>query len=440
MQDYHRKIILYGLLIIITIVLLRFNTSLNWATCVSLLSFISFIFIIYESIDYENDYYTPTRLFLTVIIYSCIMVGIYWGLSWYIDGDTYIFSKKDAWLYERVSNIMKDMPFTDSLSYMRKHHSYDDWGVLVMISSILRIIPSKIFLNFCYVIMGGLTAFFMFKTGCRVMSRQYAYLAALSYTISSYNIFFYGSYLKETGFILLIVLLFNSLYKYIIEEHKLSLVYIIIYSILICFFRPAVTVFIWFGIFVYYLFRSGSSIIKITAVSIICIVVLLLSSKLQSIFYFYTLEGDIDLLLKTKGDPLLSRSADYIINFFASLFGPFPTLIGTDKPRSCLYGPGLLYKFFMNLPFWLAVWKIVKNKIVDLYPMIFFILIEAISAAIVQRGFELRITLPHIAMYFMLVFWYFSETDSDDEKLFNKYSPAFFIISFLIVCGWGILR
>lgn len=441
LQDYHKKIILLGLLIISTIIILQFNISFNWATGVSVLSFVSFITILYRSIGYEDNYYTSTRVFFTVTIYSIVMVALYWWLSWYIEGDTYIFSKVDAIFYERISMRLKDMSYTEGLIYLKTNDiAFDDLGALFMMSTILKVVPSKIFLNFCYVIMGGITAIALFRTGCRIMSRQYAYLAAVAYAISSYNIFFYGSFLKETGFVLLIALLFNSLYKYFVEKNSFSIIYVVVYSVLICFFRPATAVFIWFGIFVYYFFRSDFSVGKVTMIIILGVSTLFLMGSLEEMFNRYTLNGDINRLLNTKESTTLSREVSYVMNFFASLFGPFPTLIGMGTILPSLYGPGLLYKFFMNLPFWLAAWKIIRNKITILYPMLFFILIEALAAAFVQKGFELRITLPHVAMFFLITFWYFSNVNSQEERIFQKYTTPFLIMTFGIILGWGVLR
>lgn len=94
----------------------------------------------------------------------------------------------------------------------------------------------------------------------------------------------------------------------------------------------------------------------------------------------------------------------------------------------------------MNFPFWMAAWKIIRNKISILYPMLFFILIEALAAAFVQKGFELRITLPHVAMFFLITFWYFSNVNSQEERIFQKYTTPFLIMTFGIVLGWGVLR
>lgn len=438
--DYHRKIILLGILLISLIAITLLNVGFNWVSCVSIVSFISFITILYRNLNYEEDYYTSSRLFLTVTIYSLIMVALYWWLSWYIDGDTYLFSKKDALLYERVSMKIKDWSYAEGLLYLKNNYRFDDWGAMVMMSSILRIIPHKIFLNFCYVLMGGLTAIMLFRTGKRIMSKQCAYLAAAAYSISSYNIFYYGSFLKEVGFILLIVLLFNSLYKYIIEGNNFSILYVIVYSALICFFRPATTVFIWFGIGMYYLFRHGQHIGKIAMISLIGITILYMMSSLQEIFNHYTLRGDIRFLLSTKESTGLSTGATYAINFFASFFGPFPTLIDTKNHITCLYGSGLLYKFFINLPFVMGAWKIIRDKIVDLYPLLFFILMEALSVAVVQKGFELRLTLPHLAFVYMIAFWYFSEAEEKEEKRFNRLSPLFYVLLFAIVFTWGVFR
>ncbi len=445
-KTFHKNILLLGLLLYSCVTIIQFNTAFNWATCVSVIAFISYMILLYQCIDYENDYYATKRLFFTVTIYSFIMVLLFWWLSWYIDGDTYIFSKSDALLYERVCLKLKDLPYTDGFKYLKGNHPFDDWGAMLSMSIFMRIIPSKVFLNLCYILIGSTTSVLLFKIGKHFMASRYAYVAALAFCASSYNMFFYGSFLKESIFVFLVVCLFYNLTSYIFEQRKKSILFVIIFSILVCFFRPATVGFIWMGIFSYFLFKNGSDLKKLTALIIIIVFTMIMMTSLQNILDRYTMGGDIDKLLDTKEATGLSKELTYTINFFASFFGPFPTLIGTEQPRSCLYGAGLLYKFFLNLPFYLAVWIIIKERQTDLFPLIIFIFLEAFSVAIVQKGFEFRLNLPHTAFFYLMAFWGFSkfdkENNNDEYKFisFQKLLTPFFIFSFFIIFGWGILR
>jgi len=412
-------------------------------TGVSFITLFSFLVFIYTSIGKPEEYYSYSRLYGFVTLYSLLTVCLFWWFSIEMTGNTFIFSERDARLYEKVAMTLKDCSWANMIPYLTMYlKDFEDWGGPVAMSILLRIVPDKIFMNLCYILVGGFTALLIFRIGLRMMSQQNAFLAALTYSISSFNIFFYGTFVKETIFIFLIVLLFNSLYRYIDENHDVSIIYVIVYSILLCFFRPAVTVFIWFGIFTYFLFLKGGSITKVVILAIVGIAFIVTLSFLQHTVSKYTLGGDIGHLLDTKESTQLSQRSSYFLNFFAACFGPFPTLFGTvHTARACIYGPGLYYKLFLMLPFVLAIWKLIQNRMVQFYPMLVFIVIEILSVAVVQRGFELRLTLPHLFLVYILVFWYLDKIQEEEENcLFHRLYIPVNISVFLIVMAWNILR
>lgn len=443
--SFHNKIFTYAAFAYIIVALFCFNTGFNYPSAISTTTFFSYFFIIYYSLDHNEKYYSNSRLFLTVIIYSSIIMCLFWAVSLSIDGDTFLFSKLDAKNYEKYSMEIIQRPFFEGFEYIFNKLNFDDCGAFFVMTPILRIIPNKIFLNFCYVIIGGITSIALFNTGKRIMETKYAYLAALSFSIASYTIYFHGTFLKESGFIMFVVLLFNSLYKCIDENRIVSMTYVVLYSIIICFFRPAVVVLIWLGIIIYFYLENKGATKLLISITILFIFMISIASII-TIFNRYTVNGDISFIIsRMENDrlPGFSNNILYALGFIGGLLGPFPTIISTtDNIRSSFYGPGLLYKLFLNIPFWYAVWIIIKEKVYYMIPMLLFIVLESITASIARKGFEFRLTYPHIAMLMLISYWcFYTISDSSEKQQQIKTISRFaFPVCFIITFFYGILR
>ncbi len=442
LKKFHKKIAIAGLLLFSVIILFKVDSCLTWGTALSLISFVTFIALVYYSIGKSDSYYTGSRLFCTTFVYSLLMVSAYLWYSWEADGDLFVFSKVDALLYSDLSMQMKDMSLAKKIGFLvERSWGTDDWGAFISMSTILGIIPHKLFLNFCYVIIGGITALFIYRTGKRLMDKQYAYIASLSYSTASFSIYYYSSFLKETLFILFVVLLINSFYKCVVNKHYTSFVYVAVYTLSLLFFRPAVAVFVWTGIGLYYVLGLKSVPAKVVMIVFILAALVVLQSSLTAMYDRYTLEGNIGAVVDSKENTALAKGTTYVLNFPAAIFGPLSTIVSEGINRNTFYGAGLLYKLFLSLPFVLAIWLSVKKKITLLVPIIVFVLIESVAAAVVQKGFEMRLTLPHIAMTFLISMWLLDKAKRDERisRVFTKLSPVFFFAVFVVVLAWNVL-
>ena len=110
------------------------------------MALLSYAYLLWACVNKAEDYFTNSRLWLTVFIYSLVMVGLYLQMSYFYKGDTFLFSELDAKIYARSSNRLKDLSFSDSLTYL-SNWTYDDWGAPVCMAFFLKIIPLKCLLK-----------------------------------------------------------------------------------------------------------------------------------------------------------------------------------------------------------------------------------------------------------------------------------------------------
>ena len=195
-QKIHRFYILIGILLY-AILFIYWRDSISFFNTVNVFVFASYAFILSFCLNKDESFYTNRNLIAITFLYSITFVILYMQLSDYYIGNTFIFSESDARYYERYSFIMKDLSFSDALEYISRYWGYDDWGAPMFMALMLKIVPSKLFVNFCYIVMNTIGAYCLFYIGKSIMSKQYAFIGTLSYAISSYSIFFMSCFWKE---------------------------------------------------------------------------------------------------------------------------------------------------------------------------------------------------------------------------------------------------
>lgn len=373
---------------------------------VSLATFVSFGVVISVTCSRNDTFFTKRNLVFAVFLYSLAAVGLYHVLSYSIDGDTFLFSKIDAILYFDGSMSMSKMGISESFKYLSNAHGFDDWGAFAWMSSMYRIVASKLFLNFSYCVLGTISAVMLFNIGRTFMPRRYAYMAALTFSIASFTIFFYASSLKETVMVFLIIASFNSFYSFLRSKNIWSLLFAFLWAVLLLFFRVPTSLLLMlsFGITLVLMYSKG---IFLPIIGVIAALIVYSSSFLISYTYDrYLRGGDINLIAERKmelaGDGgFVNQMADPL----AAMIGPFPSLVAKDINRTPLLLSGLLYRLLLAFPFLLGVFYVFKYKYTKLYPLVFFFLINAIGVAISVKGLEVRLSFPHLAMMYLVAFW-----------------------------------
>lgn len=441
LKEYLKYTLMLGSLCCILLYAMTLNNSLCLFSLLSLGVYMSYSSLLYISSCQPEEVLTRARLVVVMSAFSLIYMFLFIWMSFHFDGDTFLFSKADAKVYESVTSKMVELGFVDSIEFIREQISdYADWGGPVIMTTFLRVINDKIFLNICNVLMGTLCGLMIFNMGMRIMSRKLSYISALSFSISSYSVFFYGSFLKETSFVLFVVLAMNSIYKFIVEKSYGSLLYAGIYCLVICFFRPAVTLMMITSFIIYYYIANKNNVTRFIMICIIMGSITYLASEVISMYNRHTVNGSISLLIETKESSALGRDTTYILNFIAAYLGPLPSLITKEPSLLPFYGPGLLFKVFMFLPFILGCIDTVKNKFEYMLPMILFIFLESTMAATVLKGFELRLTYLHIPFFFLVAFWAWENCTDKINVWIKKYGIQYLVGCVIMVLGWNLLR
>ncbi len=429
------------------IIFLYWLRSVNLYNLLNVTVFLSYTYLLWMCVNKDESYFTKGRLWTTVFVYSLIFVGLYLLLSFYYAGDTFLFTYIDARVYERTSFRMKDMGFFEALDYVSHIASYDDWGAPMSMALILKVVPSKLFLNFCYVIMNTMTALLVFDMGKMMgISKKYAYIASLSYSIASYSMFMMGTFLKEETLMLLIVFSMWCLYKY---KENFQIVYLLsggFASFLVIFFRVPVALFIWLSYAVLLMFGENSHLKKglfaILGIGIAFLVIGLWQYSARR----YANDGDFMTVGRYASTSVFQKLTGYV----SILFGPFPTMYhisGTTLKYRALTGAGELFKFLLFLPYWKGLVYCIRARASELYPIYVFTIGNMLGLLVVLR-IDFRFAMISMPLFMLAAFWYMDQYDSGaDESVRN--TPYYYwtnielkislCIVFLVTLAWNLL-
>jgi hypothetical protein len=343
---------------------------------------------------------------LCVFFYSLVYVSLFNVISYYYNGNFFVFSEIDARQYHLVSLRMVTMPVLDSITYVLKLWKYEDLGAVMIISTIYRIAESNLALNVFYIFVGIRTALGIFNIGKSFMSVKYAFLAALTYSVSSYILWFHSSGLKESFMIFLLVMFFEKYFLFVTRRSFMQLVFAALYLAALLLFRPALTFFGLGAAVLGFVFSRKLSFLSIVFLIASTVIIIFSLSFITEQATKYSLGSTDDMLSAKEAMIKGGVGFTYVVNTLGALIGPLPTLSPNFKQTLSIYAPGLIFRVFLAFAFWLSVYFVIKKKVSLLYPLLIFILLEMVSLVYILESLELRKSLSHFPFMYIMMFWF----------------------------------
>ncbi len=413
-------------IILFPVLLFYCDDSINYYNFTNFFLFISYIIILWCTIGKNKEYYTYGRLFITILLYSIIFVCIYIDLSYYYTGNTFYWDYTDPFEYALLDQKLVDneTPFFDQPNLITKIHpgwGFDDWGASMAQTLFLNFIQSRYFLFFSQTVIGSLGGILMFSIGKKIMQINYAYIAALSYSIASFSIYYYASFRKEIFMVFIVIASFWAFYQFISSQKKLYLFLAIFITTIMFFFRPAV-IFLLFAGMASYLFAKRLNKDNARPILFVLLIILGLS------FSFITAQlNSFSEELSRHENYINTTKFGIIVSSIGVIIGPWPQLfqLGVTKMSHLpLYGPGLLLKLILFLAFWNGFILCLKKWEITILPLFIFTILEMLALAVMNDGLELRKAMPHISTFYIAAFWFISKYD--ESATLKKNIPALY--------------
>lgn len=434
------NIFIVGLLSIGFMAIKVYERAFCLITIVTLIAFVSqMCLLLYFSREKERNY-SESTLFWTTFFYSLICGSLFMSSCYLYDGDTFMFTKKDAMIYYRESMNVTKVGMIANVKQIMEHYEFDDWGSLTFDSFMMYIIPDKFFLNLVYMLTGSLSGILLFRIGKYLMPLSYAFLSAITYSTSSYLICFHCTFLKESLFVFLVICAMYFFYKVIGDGLDRSFVGVGLSLLCIMFFRPAVGAFMIISFFTYYAVTQRGAI-SLFLYMLIFVALVVSLTALQGMVDNYT-GGDMDNLVDygTKGG--YSSSFSYFVSIFGALFGPFPSLFPKEEgvPLTInYYGAGLTYRLFLVYPLWIGVFWTIKKFVSLMIPITAFVLVEMLSTGFVMASLELRKVILHVPFMYVLAFFGLHRWHTE-KGLEHLSESMLFTLAVGILVLWNIFR
>ena len=440
----HTYILISGLLSMGLAAVMVSERAYCLMTVGTVFAFITQLSLIMNFSQDEKNVFSEKTLFFTTLFYSAILGTFFMGLSYYYDGDTFMFSKNDAMFYFENSMKVEDIGLLENIKRLTNIYDFEDCGALVFDSLIMALCPSKYFLNAVFMLTGAISAVLIYRLGRYFMSDVYAFTAALAYGTSSFLIFFHCTFLKESFFVFLVVCAMYFFYKAIVTGYYWSYLAAILFVGLIMFFRPAVSAMLVLSFMIYFAISQHGSASSFFIYLIAGASFIVFLAKLQGMVDHYT-GGDMDAMKERGAVENYSSGCTYLVSLFGGPFGPFPSLFPKEAgvPATLnFYGSGLSYRLFLVFPFWIGVYFTIKQRVAKLAPMVIYILVEMIATAMLLASLELRKVLLHIPFMFILTFYglYEWEQCKETDKIRRIPESVWFVSAIAILVVWTVMR
>ena len=404
----HNNIFIVGLLTLGFLVVLSSGRALCAITPVTVFAFITQVALLLWFAHDDINSYSEKDLFLVVLIYSSLIAGLIIGVSNLFLGEDFLWEDPDGVFYYEEGMRSADLGLADNVIRIITRFGFDDWGALILSAFMMYVIPSSFFMNALHILTGAISAVLLFRIGKHFMSEKYAFMAGLAYGTSSYLIMFHCTYLKESFFTFLVICAMYNFYQAVVDKKNGSLILAFFFLFIMVFYRPAVVAFLLVGFVGYYAITQHGSALSLFLYGMIAVGLVASMAFLQSQMDHYTEGGNTDELLVENGSANYSGGFNYFVGWFASLFGPFPTLFPNDSqgPRNInFYGAGLIYKLFLVIPLWTGAFFSVKRLNVMMIPILGFTVVEMAASAYVMASFELRKVMLHMPFIYLLAFY-----------------------------------
>lgn len=376
----------------------------------NIFSVVSYYFLLYSAWSKPDSYFNRSRLVLFVVPYSFFFVFSFNAISYYFNGNYFVFNEIDAVFYHDTARRIVDLSILDGFKFflLRFGGTLEDFGAILVISTLYKIVVSNLTVNIFYMLIGVQTSLAIYRIGSNFMSRKYAFLSALTYSTSSFVLYYHATGLKETIMIFFIVFFYDQYYKFILNKRILN-VLLMSFSLLSMFlFRPVIVVFIIGSILATVLISKRKSKVTFTVIPLIFILGYFaydFMGELSSQF----IGSDVDSMLKNKeeqGMVIINLPFTIATNVLSTFFGPFPTLLPGDKMHLSFYSVGLILRILISTSFWIGVYYVYREKVNKILPLIFFVIFEGFSLTFILEGLELRKTLPHLFSIYIVAFWF----------------------------------
>lgn len=416
------------------------NLDVYWINIAHLLATSALLII---CLRYEN---IKVKHLLSITLVFNLAFGSFYTFS--INDHTgllFQYVPSDAPFYDEGGRQVSDGNLLTGVSKIvdETKYGFDDMGMILYVGAIYKIYDSPILVKIINLIINTISTLLIYKLGREIMSHRFALLAALCFSVSSFNLWFLISGLKEPVMVAIILVYFFAFIKYIRTKELKYLLVMSLSAPLLMLFRPAVLIFLLLATLSGFLFRKGINAQK--AIAIMFMIGILGTGT-------YIFKEPISILLKRenssvyKGEEEKSSKINLPLVAAAGIFGPFATIVPQTEDRFAdvsVYAASLILKMVISLFFVYGSYYLFRERLFFAIPLIVFCYTEIMALTIIDNTFKLRYAFPHLPLLYIVGFYglyLVYEKRIYNSKILGEIGVGFQIGTIGLTLLWNILR
>lgn len=408
---------------------------------INVIYLVLFYITILRVIKYHQ--FSKGTLIIITTLFSILFLIIFKLLYFNHTDSFFEFSAVDTLQYHEFALRVNENElgfFEGIYNYIERGEDIEDLGAVFFTSLAYWIYPSTLMFNIFNVIAGLISLLSLHRLSSYFMDKKHAFLTALVYGISSYVLYLYSTGMKETFFVMFIILFFEQFNKFFRERKIRNLLLGLFFLFTLYFFRPAIVymiiVSISFAIFLSY--QKGILSLLILIPFLVFMIIFLFEDVETLKNRYYGSNEAIGERVSNAG--IKTDTFTYVTAVLSGGIGPLPSYTPQiGRLQQSFYAVGLGFRVFLSLYFWLGLLYVFKKKDIVLTSISVFILLEIASLSLILQSFELRFNSSHLILIYIISFyWIYAQSKKKKnmaEK--NKILPLYFIIVGFIIFYWN---
>lgn len=382
---------------------------------------------------------------MIIFVFQIVSIALLTFINITYYGDPLGYDPHDALVYRGLGELYGENSFS---AYFRKLVFYlpilDDWGYPSIVWFVYHFFGKDgwITLLLFNAIIVSFGSNRLYKLSKCFVNESYARLVMLLWGFMPFSICTATGGLKENFFAFIVISAFYYFYRNLSLKTPKNIVFLLVYTILMFFFRLVTGILMLLCIAMYILLKIRfvrKNYIKIVFVGLVGVAmvfpVVFNTFAIYRNVSFESVSASADAKADTSGG-----ASVFVANSLSGIIGPFPNFISKDPDKInyiTRYSFSPYVKMLISFFFVCALFVIVKKKDTKLIPMLAFVLLHIVMIIFTFFALNMRFHWIHMPLFFML-----SAYGYENRKLIPIFSKstfsAYLLFSMLLVVYYNV--
>ena len=357
--------------------------------------------------------------------------------------EPYGFGADDSLLYRSFGEDYASLNFVSFVGMLFLTAHVDDLGYPSIVWFCYRLsyeFGSYLLLTLnAIVIMWG--AYSLYYIARRFLPNNYSKLVMLLWGFSAFATTTACRGLKENFMAFVIIEFFYFLLKFQDRASLKNILFVIVFIVFTFFFRLATgySVILCFIATIAFRFKFIRDNIKTIIIFAAIFTAMILPTLLVTLARQRGMNDDVFAVQTAEKTEAGGGVVVYVMNIISSIIGPFPCFV-SNNPDKLAYltrdSLAAVIKIGISFFFWYSICDIYKRRIIPMFSMAMFVLINILMLIIAFYGLHMRFQWPHMPFFLILSAW--GLIRFHEKKKTSTILIGYLLISFVLTFFYNI--